>query len=123
MIWLVLIVGGLATTFDAPAVDKHNRGSHACMLGPRRRARTPQARDLYDRGHLVAHRRAPCWAILRVCLRSNGRCELATVADRGPRHAAIDLFAPLAKALGSSGRETVDVSIAAPLMARVEVHK
>ena len=98
---------GLGTRFDLPASDPHNRGGHACRYPSRRVGQSAESRHLERLGHVVALWTAPCWAVLTVCVPRTGLCESATVADRGPVHAAIDLFSPLSRALRHNGREIV----------------
>lgn len=90
---------GRGTVFSHPSVDRHNPpGRMACER--RVMARGGLARRLYDRGLLIAHPTLPCASLVSVCSVPAMSCALAVVGDRGPRRALVDLFAPLARALG-----------------------
>lgn len=83
--------------------DRFNRGRLACLSPRRAKLQTEASRKLFREGLFVAHRQAPCWSIVKVCSRASGLCERATVADRGPRHALIDLNRHLSRKLRHDG--------------------
>ena len=91
---------GRGTVFDHPSRDKHNVGGHACDFPRRRAGQSTASKLLEQRGLLIAHRTLPCWAVVAVCSLSSMSCSLATVADRGPARALVDLWHLLAEALG-----------------------
>ena len=89
---------GIATTFATTAVDPWNpRDELAC--------RQPDGhRRLAVEDRIVAHRSLPCGARVRVCVLRTGKCAEATVGDRGPRHALVDLAPAVARELGYGHR-------------------
>lgn len=66
----------------------------------------PKALVLIERGMIVAHKRMRCYTIITVCVSRTQKCAEAVVADWGPVHADIDLYAPLSRALKHNGDET-----------------
>lgn len=112
IVFLTYVV--LATIFGPPSEDRTNRGGFPCV-GPmhqRLRPWTPEARDLFDRGLIVAATKLPCWTVIEVCVERTGICSRATVADvlpqkkwRSPHD--LDLWKTLARVLGHNGMERV----------------
>lgn len=94
---------GRGTVFALSKRDRHNRGRFACLAPRRSLLQTTASRRLVRAGHLVAHPSLPCWSTVRVCDLRTNRCASATVADRGPRRAAIDLWFRLARHMKFSG--------------------
>ncbi len=87
---------GTATNF-APEGDPQNPDPHAACLG----------RDLRVTDMVVAHRTLPCRAHVYVY---NVRTRLgvwATVGDRGPRRAMVDLAPAVTRAIRANGAERV----------------
>lgn len=104
----------LATVFGPPSEDRWNRGGHACAGPAHQKVRpwTPEARDLHDRGLVVAATTLPCWTVIEVCVPRTGRCSRAAVADvlpqkkwRSPND--LDLWKTLARVLRHNGMERV----------------
>lgn len=104
----------LATIFGPPSEDRFNRGDFACVGPAHQKVRpwTPEARDLHERGLVVAATTLPCWTVIEVCVTRTGRCSLAAVADvlpqkqwRSPND--LDLWKTLARVLGHNGMERV----------------
>lgn len=56
---------------------------------------------------VVAHKKLPCGSKIFLYNFRNKRYTLATVLDRGPKHASIDLGPAVTKALRSNGEELV----------------
>ena len=103
--YMVLVVSllatghvGLSTVFGSSRWDRHNPHSRlACFH-----------REIDDeKDHVVAHNTLPCGTRLWVFNPRTGRSAVARVADRGPRHAAVDLSRQVAKKLGHNGMEYV----------------
>ena len=95
---------GRGTVFNHSHIDRHNPpGRFACDFPRRRASQSPASRRLESRGQIVAHRTLPCWSVLTVCSVASLRCSEATVGDRGPVRAAIDLLQPLADLLRHDG--------------------
>ena len=89
---------GMATTFSAAEGAPYNPNPHLCC----------QHRDLDDRRDLVvAHKTLPCGTELLILLPRTGRYSFATVEDRGPARAMLDLAPALRKKLKHNGRERV----------------
>ena len=97
------VLHGRGTIFGPPDRDRWHGSHHACTLGPRWRAADRDARALYAAGRFVAHPSLPCWARVQVCSEASGRCLVGVVADRGPRHALVDLWHVLARELRHDG--------------------
>jgi len=100
---------GRATTFDHPSRDPWNTSGAVTHLACVAHGRTSDARvaELISREMIVAHKSMPCYSLVTVCVDRTMRCKLATVADWGPVHADIDLYAPLSRSLGHNGDEPV----------------
>ena len=101
------VFSGRATTFDHPSRDPWNtmgRVSHLACVS-HKRPPTSKARELIDLGLIVAHKKIPCYTILTVCVNRTQKCSEAIVADWGPVHADIDLYAPLSRKLLHNGDE------------------
>lgn len=79
-------------------------------------------REINDKtDFVVAHNVLPCRARLWIFNPRTGRSVIATVGDRGPRHADIDLSKQVAKRLKHNGHEHVlvmQLSKGAPLPTR-----
>ncbi len=88
---------GLGTVFGSSHRDPHNPNSHlACT------------HEELDEGTLVvAHNALPCWTQVWLYNPRTGKGTVATVLDRGPRHALIDMTPAVAAAIGHNGKETV----------------
>lgn len=99
---------GRATTFDHPSRDPWNTMGSTTHLACVSHARpTPHARAYIDSGMIVAHKTIPCYSEITVCNPRTKRCVDAMVADWGPVHASIDLYAPLSRRLQHNGDEPV----------------
>lgn len=109
MLMLASFTGsGRATTFDHPTRDPWNTMGPTTHLACVSHARpSKRARWYIDRGMIVAHKTMPCYSELTVCNPRTHKCADAMVADWGPVHAAIDLYAPLSRKLMHNGDETV----------------
>ena len=90
---------GIGTVFGSSSWDRHNPHDVLACYRPRR------IDDSRDR--VVAHRTLPCRSRVLVCALRSGRCVEATVGDRGPRRALVDLSRLVADAIGHNGRESV----------------
>ena len=99
---LPTVHAGRGTIFGGPG-DRHAGGHWACAWPARRVHQSPEARELEQLGQVVALWGVPCWSRVAVCSLDSGRCSVATVADRGPRRAAIDLDFRFARWLGHRG--------------------
>ena len=101
------IFSGRATMFDHPTRDPWNtmgRISHlACVA--HRKLPTERIKKLIEMGLIVAHKKIPCYTLVQVCVNRTQLCSEAVVADWGPVHADIDLYAPLSKKLKHNGDE------------------
>ena len=86
---------GIATSFGIN--DKYNPNEYAACLH----------RNLRETDHVVAHRTLPCGSTLIVFNPRTNKMTRATVGDRGPRSALVDLGYPVAKAIGLNGYEKV----------------
>lgn len=91
---------GNATTFREASRDPWNPSDRlACLRRP--------LDERTDRCVALPASKARCGApVILISLRSL-RAVAASVCDRGPRRALVDLTRPLARALGSRGREPV----------------
>lgn len=87
---------GRATTFY-PQGDPWNPDPHLACTG----------RDLTDRDVVVAHPTLPCGSRVLIYAPRTGRSVVATVADRGPKRALVDLSPATARALRANGEEQV----------------
>ncbi len=89
---------GLGTIFGSSRWDQSNpRSTLACTH-----------REIDDRKDMVlAHNTLPCHARVWVFNPRTGRSVVARVADRGPRHALVDMSRAVARRLRHNGREPV----------------
>lgn len=89
---------GLGTVFGSSGWDRANPDSKlACTH-----------REIDDhRDMVVAHNKLPCHTRVWVFNPRTGRSVVARVADRGPRHALVDMSRPVARRLKHNGREPV----------------
>lgn len=99
---------GRATTFDHPSRDPWNTMGSTTHLACVSHARPSKRAQWYiDRGLIVAHKTLPCYSELTVCNPRTRHCSNAMVADWGPVHASMDLYAPLSRKLGHNGDEPI----------------
>jgi len=89
----------MATVFGSPRWDRGNPNSRLACYQNRR---IVDSRDWY-----VAHNTLPCHTKLLVVNPRTRRAAVAHVADRGPRHADIDLSRLVAQRLEHNGRENI----------------
>src|SRR5688572_7408230 len=88
---------GLGTVFGSSRWDRHNPHSRlACYH-----------REIDDREMVIAHNTLPCGARVWIFNPRTGKSALATVGDRGPRHAYADLSRGVANKIGHNGREDI----------------
>jgi hypothetical protein len=87
---------GLATNFS-PVGDQWNPVPYAACLH----------RDLRDSDRIVAHPTLPCGSKVYIYNIRNHRGTVASVGDRGPRHALVDLAPATTRALRANGWEQV----------------
>ena len=64
-------------------------------------------RVLDDRSFVVAHNTLPCHSRVWLYNPRTGRSTVATVMDRGPLHAKVDMSPATARALRHNGKERV----------------
>jgi hypothetical protein len=105
---LSTVTFGQATTFDHPSKDKWNtmgKSTHLACVSHRKP--TKKAQSYINKGYIVAHKTIPCYVEIIVCNPRTNICVNAMVADWGPVHASIDLYAPLSKKLQHNGNEKV----------------
>lgn len=86
---------GLATTFSNN--DRFNPDINLACLH----------RNLRNSDHVIAHPRLTCGQKVILWNLRTMKYTIAKVADRGPRHAMVDLTPHVAKAIGSNGYEQV----------------
>ena len=87
---------GIATTFTSEN-DPGNPDPRLYCTG----------KVLRDRDKVVAHPTLECGSKVFLYAPRTGRSVVATVADRGPRHALVDLSLGTARALRANGWEKV----------------
>ncbi len=87
---------GIATNFQ-PTGDPWNPDAHAACLH----------RDLRVTDVVVAHPTLPCGSKVFLYAPRTRRSVVATIGDRGPRHAMVDLAPATTHALRANGWETV----------------
>ncbi|MSP59125.1 MAG: hypothetical protein EXR72_02090 [Myxococcales bacterium] len=88
---------GIGTVFGSSTWDAHNPHSNlACMH-----------REIDDRELVVAHNTLPCHSLVWIYNLRTGRSVVATVGDRGPRRAMIDMSPAVARRIGHNGMERV----------------
>lgn len=102
LILIISLLGGsqfgLGTVFGHSSWDPNNPNPYlACY----------QHRVIDDRDLIVAHPTLPCGSRVWVYNPRTGHSVVALVADRGPRHAAVDLSTAVAKRIGHNGKEPV----------------
>ena len=89
---------GLGTVFGSSRWDRSNPHSRLACLH----------REIDDRRDLIiAHNTLPCGTRVWIFNPRTGRSVVASVADRGPRHAYADLSREVARRLGHNGREDI----------------
>jgi hypothetical protein len=91
---------GIATNFS-PTNDPQNPVPYAACLH----------RDLRNSDLVVAHPTFPCKARVWLYNPRTHRSVVATVGDRGPRHAMVDLAPATTKALRANGKEPMLMSL------------
>lgn len=87
---------GLATNFS-PEGDPYNPSPHGACAH----------RDLTNQDIGIAHQTLPCMSKVWIYNPRTKRTVIASVMDRGPRKAALDLLPATAKILKANGWETV----------------
>jgi rare lipoprotein A (peptidoglycan hydrolase) len=88
---------GTGTVFGSSHRDRHNPNSRlACSH-----------EELDESASVVAHNTLPCRSQVLLFNPRTGRSTVATVMDRGPRHALIDMSPAVAAALSLNGKEPV----------------
>ena len=94
---------GMGTVFGSSTWDRWNPNSTLACLN----------REIDDlRDEVVAlPRHIPCGARVWLYNPANGRSAVATVADRGPRRALVDMSLRVARKLGHSGRAIVIMAV------------
>lgn len=89
---------GTATIFGSSHWDRSNPHSRLACLH----------REINDKSDLViAHNTLPCGTRVWLFNPRTARSVVAEVADRGPRHAYVDLARPVAQAIAHNGREPI----------------
>lgn len=121
---LASLRSGLGTVFHANGDSGNPNPGLACVPfkdpafapGDARRYRH---RRLDDRMLVVALPVAyPCGALVWIYCPRTGRSAIAVVADRGPRHALIDMSRAVARRLRHNGHERVVIALIPPRRGR-----
>ncbi len=100
IIWLVLLFlrmkMGVATTFSS--VNDPGNPDNRCYC---------TNKVLKDKDLVVAHPKLPCGSRVLIYAPRTRRSVVATVQDRGPRHAALDMSEGTTRALRANGMENI----------------
>src|SRR2546425_1033452 len=89
---------GTGTVFGSSSWDRSNPQSRLACYG----------REINDQKDLViAHNKLPCGTRVWLFNPRTGLSTEAVVADRGPRHAYVDMSRLVARSLGHNGREPI----------------